>query len=224
MSAQPVEFPRPGVGPSVLLVGRDASLQAAARLALEPSIACHAARTAAEAAAAAAQAPPSVCFVTADPDDETRVVAELSAAIPYAPIVVLTRRVNLDELIGSVRAGAVGYLPGDADLGRLPNVVRGVLQGEAAIPRSLVPRLVDELRERRERRVMLLESRRAVDLTGREWEVLEELRRQATTKEIAQRLSISEVTVRRHISRLLQKLGVEDRRAAVELVENWRYV
>jgi DNA-binding NarL/FixJ family response regulator len=98
------------------------------------------------------------------------------------------------------------------------------MRGEAAIPRAFVARLVQELRERDRRRQVLLESRRAVDLTSREWEVLEQLRRGATTREIAGSLAISDVTVRRHIGALLKKLNVRDRRAAVELVEEWTFV
>jgi DNA-binding NarL/FixJ family response regulator len=98
------------------------------------------------------------------------------------------------------------------------------MRGEAAIPRVLVTKLVDELRERRRRRQVLLESRDAVPLTTREWEVLELLRQRATTKQIAKRLSISEVTVRRHIGTLLHKLDVDSRQAAVQLVEDWDFV
>jgi two-component system, NarL family, nitrate/nitrite response regulator NarL len=210
--------------PSVLLVGQNASTRAGVRLALESSVDCYDARTPAEAAAVAAVAFPSVCFVTADPDHEMGIVAELAAAVPYAQIVVLTPKVREDELIAAVRAGAVGYLSDDVDPGRLPFVVRGVMRGEAAIPRVLVSRLVGELREHRKRRVILLESRESVELTAREWEVLEQLRRRATTKEIANTLSISEVTVRRHIGTLVNKLGVGDRKAAVALVDNWSFV
>jgi DNA-binding NarL/FixJ family response regulator len=210
--------------PCVLLVGQNASTRAGVRLALESSIDCYDARTPAEAAAVAAVAFPSVCFVTSDPSHEMDIVSELAAAVPYAQIVVLTPKVSEDELFAAVRAGAVGYLSDDVDPGRLPFVVRGVMRGEAAIPRVLVSRLVGELRERRQRRVLLLESREAVDLTAREWEVLEQLRRRATTKEIAQLLSISEVTVRRHIGTLVNKLGVGDRKAAVALVDSWNFV
>ena len=210
--------------PSVLLVGQNASTRAGVRLALESSIDCYDARTPAEAAAVAAVTFPSVCFVTSDPVRVMGIVAELAAAVPYAQIVVLTPKVREDELIAAVRAGAVGYLADDVDPDRLPFVVRGVMRGEAAIPRVLVSRLVGELRERRQRRVMLLESREAVDLTSREWEVLEQLRRGATTKEIANTLSISQVTVRRHIGTLVHKLGVGDRKAAVALVDNWSFV
>jgi DNA-binding NarL/FixJ family response regulator len=194
------------------------------RLALESSIDCYDARTPAEAAVVASTAFPSVCFVTVDPADQMHVVSELASAVPYAQIVVLTRHVRVDELISAVRAGAVGYLSEDVDPVRLPYVVRGVMRGEAAIPRTLVARLVDELRERGKRRVVLLESRRSVELTSREWEVLEQLRRRQSTKQIASTLSISEVTVRRHIGAVLNKLGVRDRKAAVALVDDWSFV
>ena len=50
------------------------------------------------------------------------------------------------------------------------------------------------------------------------------MRRRATTKEIAKTLAISEVTVRRHVGTLLNKLGVSDRKAAVALVDDWAFV
>lgn len=210
--------------PSVLLVGQNASVRAGIRLALESTIDCYEARTPAEARGIAATTFPSVCFVTAGPNHEMRAVSELAREMPYAQIVVLTRHARVDELIAAVQAGAIGYLSEDTDPDRLPFVVRGVMRGEAAIPRVLVSSLVDELRERRRRRAVLLKSRESVDLTTREWEVLEELRRRASTKEIAETLSISEVTVRRHIGTLLHKLGVSDRKAAIALVEDWTLV
>jgi DNA-binding NarL/FixJ family response regulator len=167
---------------------------------------------------------PTVCLVAAHGEDEMDVVSELSAALPYTHIIVLTPEVREDELLAAVRAGAVGYLSEQLDPGRLPHVVRGVIRGEAAIPRVLVTRLVDELRERRKRRQLLLKSRDAIDLTSREWEVLELLRQGGTTKVIAENLSISEVTVRRHIGTLLHKLDVQDRRAAIALVADWAFV
>jgi two-component system, NarL family, nitrate/nitrite response regulator NarL len=207
--------------PSVLVVGENASTRAGVRLALEPTTNCFEARTSAEAAQIAADAFPSVCLVSAGEGGEMRLVSEVSAAVPYAHIIVLTTRVQEEQLLAAVRAGAVGYLSADVDPSRLPFVVRGVMRGEAAIPRVLVNRLVSELRERGKRRLLLLESRRAVDLTSREWEVLELLGRHSTTREMAASLSISEVTVRRHVGALLKKLGVPDRNAAIELVDSW---
>jgi two-component system nitrate/nitrite response regulator NarL len=208
----------------VLIVGENASTRAGLRVALEPTVDCYEARTTAEAASVAAVTFPTVCLVSAEGKNEMRVVSELSAVIPYAQIIVLTSEVGEEQLLAAVRAGAIGYLSDEVDPIRLPYVVRGVMRGEAAIPRALVTRLVNELRDRRQRRLLLLESRKAVDLTAREWEVLEQLRRRASTKEIARSLSISEVTVRRHVGTLLNKLGVDDRKAAVALVEDWTFV
>jgi DNA-binding NarL/FixJ family response regulator len=208
----------------VLIVGVSAATRAGIRFALEPSVDCYEARTLAEAVAVATGARPSVVLVAADANNEMNIVYQLSGALPYVPIVVLTQEPRDEQLLAAVRAGAVGYLSEHLDPDRLPFVVRGVMRGEAAIPRVMVTRLVDELRERRKRRQVLLESREAVDLTSREWEVLELLRQRGTTKEIAASLGISEITVRRHVGTLLRKLEVDDRNAAIALVESWSFV
>jgi DNA-binding NarL/FixJ family response regulator len=212
------------VRPGVLVVGTNAATRAGIRLALEPSVDTYEARTPAEALTLGMAAHPTVILFAEDGNDGMSAVSQLSASFPFSHIVVLTPEVSEDQLLNAVRAGAVGYLSEHLDPDRLPYVVRGVMRGEAAIPRVLVTKLVDELRERRRRRQVLLESRQAVSLTTREWEVLELLRQHATTKQIAKRLSISEVTVRRHIGTLLHKLEVRSRQEAVALVEDWDFV
>ena len=84
-----------------------------------------------------------------------------------------------------VRAGASGYLPQSLDPSRLPFVVRGVMRGEAAIPRRFVARLIDEVRRGERRRNLSIPGRRPVELTGREWEVVELLRQGLPTREMA---------------------------------------
>jgi DNA-binding NarL/FixJ family response regulator len=107
----------------------------------------------------------------------------------------------------------------DIDPARLPLALMGVLDGEAALPRRLVSLLIEEFRERKRRRRIPLVGRRSVELTDREWEVLELMREGASTEEIAARLFISPVTVRTHVSAILRKLHVPSREAAVELLE-----
>jgi DNA-binding NarL/FixJ family response regulator len=75
---------------------------------------------------------------------------------------------------------------------------------------------VDEIRRGSIRRLTLPGG--PVTLTPREWEVGELLRDGCSTAEIAERLDVSPVTVRRHIGLLLNKLGAKDRVAAVELL------
>jgi DNA-binding NarL/FixJ family response regulator len=80
--------------------------------------------------------------------------------------------------------------------------------------------LVEEFRERKRRRRIPLVGRRSVELTDREWEVLELMRQGLTTQEIGDRLFISPVTVRTHISSILRKLHVPSREEAVALVDS----
>ena len=93
-----------------------------------------------------------------------------------------------------------------------------MLAGEAAIPRSLVAHLVREFHTREGRRMIASESGR-VDLTPRETQVMQLMCEGLGTREIAERLFLSPVTVRRHISETVGKLGVDNRDAAVALVD-----
>jgi DNA-binding NarL/FixJ family response regulator len=97
--------------------------------------------------------------------------------------------------------------------------VRGVVEGEAALPRKLAARVVEEFRGRVHRRRLAVPQRRGVDLTSREWEVLELMRQGLSTAEIATRLFVSPVTVRTHVASVLHKLDVPDRKSALELFE-----
>jgi DNA-binding NarL/FixJ family response regulator len=124
-----------------------------------------------------------------------------------------------EDLFGALRAGAAGYLLKDMDPGRLAFALRGVVDGEAALPRTLVARVVEEFRTAERRPSLPLVRRRGARLTSREWEVLELLRERRTTAEIAHRLGLSAVTVRRHIGSILAKLRVPDRRAMERLLD-----
>jgi DNA-binding NarL/FixJ family response regulator len=140
-------------------------------------------------------------------------------ALPETVVVMLTVSRDDDDLFAALRAGASGYLLKDTDPGRLPFALRGVLQGEAALPRGLVARLIEEFRTRGKRRRLPLMRQRGVELTEREWEVLELLHDGCSTADIADRLSISPVTVRRHVSEILKKLRVTSREEAVRLMD-----
>ena len=143
--------------------------------------------------------------------------ARLARLRPGMRLVMLTERPHDDELLAAVLAGASVYLAKHMRPERLPDVVRGVLAGEVALPRRHSQRLLDELRRRTARR-SAISARSTAPLTDREWEVLELIADGCTTGEMARRLRISEVTVRRHVSTLMAKLGVRDRAGAAELL------
>lgn len=177
------------------------------RMALaEVAFVCAEAGDADEAIAAAASTQPDVCVVGIDiPGDGIVAVRGICEAAPGSAVIVLAGMSNVDDLLASVRAGAVGYVPGGADAERLRRIVRAVVDREAAVPRSMVLDLLAELRT----------ASGDDRLTAREAQILGMLRRGHSTASIAGRLAISPVTVRRHISELVRKVGVPDRSGLV---------
>lgn len=163
---------------------------------------------------------PDVCLLDIHmPGSGIAAATRITDELPDTAVVMLTVSRNDDDLFDALRAGASGYLLKDTDPGRLPHALRGVLNGEAALPRPLVARLIDEFRDRgRYRRVPVLGTRGTM-LTSREWEVLELLREGLSTKEIAERLFLSPATIRSHVAAILRKLKVPDRAAAIRMLD-----
>lgn len=181
------------------------------RLALSGAVETSEVDDAEAAVAMAVRDRPDVCVVDFSPSRRgIHAAAEIVSKLPGATVVVMTDHIDEDEFLDAVRAGATGYVSQRIDPSRLPAVIQSVMRGEAAVPRSLVARLIEELRGRERRRQLTVDGRR-IELTAREWQVLEALRSGLPTREIAGRLGISEVTVRRHISGVHRKVGVNRR-------------
>ena len=162
---------------------------------------------------------PDICLMDVSlPGGGILATRELAAKVPNAAVVILTGSRQRNDLLDAIRAGAAGYLLKGMNPDRIPHALRGVMNGEAAIPRTLVPSLVDELRTHGRRR-RLLGGKGVSELTAREWEVLDLMCQDLTTEEIARRLFVDAVTVRRHASSVVSKLGVGSREEAVALVE-----
>jgi DNA-binding NarL/FixJ family response regulator len=206
----------------VLIADDHPPTRAGVRLALEEGgfEVCAEAGDAVGAIEAATRELPDVCLLDIHmPGDGIQAAEAISHELPDAAVVMLTVSREDTDLFDALRAGASGYLLKDIDPARLPLALRGVLEGEAALPRQLVALLIEEFRERRRRRRIPLRGRRSAELTDREWEVLQLMRQGAQTEEIAARLFISPVTVRTHVSAILRKLHVPTREAAIELLE-----
>ena len=203
----------------VLIAADHLATRTGVRLALAGAADCSEAGDTDSAVATALREQPDVCVVDFDPPGRAiRTAAEIVSKVPRASVVVMTRRIDEEEFIAAVRAGAIGYLPEGVDPARLPYVIRSLMRGEAAVPRALVPRLIDELRGREGRRHLDLYERKRVELTGREREVVDLLRKGMSTRSIADLLGISAVTVRRHVSAVHGKLGVNSRAELLRLL------
>lgn len=164
---------------------------------------------------------PDVCIVAVDlPGSGVEVTRLIKQSLPDTKIVMMTGTARDEDLLEALRAGADGYLLMSTPSSRLPHAIRGVTQGEAALPRAMTARLILEFRERGMRRRVLVHPDQAeVELTAREFEVFQRLRRHEGTAQIASRLGISQVTVRRHVASVVQKLGAPNRRRAMEMLD-----
>jgi DNA-binding NarL/FixJ family response regulator len=173
---------------------------------------------------AASEQRPDVCLLDVQMPGMGGIAAaaRIAEILPAIAVIMLAAEANDDDLFSALRAGARGFLLKDTDPDRLGFAVEGVLSGEAALPRTLVMRVIHEFRSRDGRRRIPLLRTGGEPLTEREWEVLELMGDGRTTHEIGSELRISDVTVRRHVSTVLKKLHVGDRAAAIELLRRAR--
>jgi DNA-binding NarL/FixJ family response regulator len=139
---------------------------------------------------------------------------------PECEVVVLTASDAEENLLGAIRAGASGYLLKTESPEQIATFLRGVARGEAALSGGVAKRLLDRVRVGG--RLDGIPEVITRTLSAREVEVLLLLDEHLGTDEIAQRLYISEHTVRSHVKSLLKKLGVSSRREALERLETAR--
>jgi len=139
--------------------------------------------------------------------DGLEATRQIKAEIPYVRIVILTASDGERSLFEAVKSGAQGYLLKNIDPQALYGTLRGVVRGEAPISRMMAGRLLEEFaRQHREPAPAL-----AGELTAREREVLEQVARGRSNKEIAAALAIAENTVKNHLKNILEKLHLENR-------------
>jgi DNA-binding NarL/FixJ family response regulator len=132
---------------------------------------------------------------------------------PTARIIFMTTQDNDERLFSAVRLGVRGYLMKNIPTSRLLSAMRGVEHGEAALSREMTARLMGEFA--RSQSQAPHQEPPFAGLTARELQVLRELATDATNREIADRLFISENTVRNHMHSILEKMGVPSRREAI---------
>ena len=170
------------------------------------------------AVAAAEEHLPDVCLLDIHmPGSGIMAAAEITQSLQGVAVVMLTASRDDEDLFAALRAGASGYLPKDMDPDRIGSALRGVLAGEAALPRWLVLKVLDEFRAEPKRRITLKPKRPTAQLTPREQEILDLMAEGLSTEDIAKRLFVAQVTVRTHISTILKKLRVPDRASAIRL-------
>lgn len=133
----------------------------------------------------------------------------IKAERPDIYIIALTIHDDEDYLFELIRAGISGYVLKDVNPDDLVNTILGVAAGQSFIPPSLTTKVFEEFN-----RLIKLKERPNYGLTNRELDVLKQVARGLSNKEIADVLYISEKTVKNHLTSIFQKLGVNDRTQA----------
>ena len=121
-----------------------------------------------------------------------------------ARVLVLTTFDTDSDVLPAIEAGATGYLMKDAPRHELLRAVRAAARGESVLSPSIAARVLDQVRQPVKETV-----------SQRELEVLQLIASGSSNRDVAERLFISEATVKTHLLHLYAKLGVNDRAAAV---------
>jgi two-component system, NarL family, response regulator LiaR len=123
-----------------------------------------------------------------------------------AAVLVLTSSAEDQHLVQAIKAGALSYLPKTAGVDQVIDAVRAAARGESVLQPAATARLLRELRN--------ASADPLSQLTPRETDVLKGLAQGRSNREIARALSVSEETVKSHVSSILGKLGLADRTQA----------
>jgi DNA-binding NarL/FixJ family response regulator len=143
--------------------------------------------------------------------DGVEATRRITAALPATRVVVLTTYADDESIFGALEAGAMGYLTKDAGASEIQKAIRAVHAGEALLDPAVQLRVIRGMRGEPAQKGPGFPD----DLTQREVEVLRLIASALSNREIAERLFISEATVKTHINNIFSKAGLRDRAQAV---------
>jgi len=142
----------------------------------------------------------------------------IKAELPRIGIIALTIHDDEEYIFELVRAGVSGYVLKDIQPERLIAAIKDVAQGKSVIHPDITAKLLGEFNRLSKRKARPTSFD---DLTERELDVLELIAKGMANRDIAQRLFISEKTVKNHITNIFRKLNVDDRtQAALYAIKN----
>ena len=147
--------------------------------------------------------------------DGVEATRQVKRQSPRTQVVVLTSYHEDEFIFPAIKAGALSYVLKDIGPAELAEVIRKAAQGEAVLNSRVAARLIQEVQGRRD-----LSTNPFTELSDREMEVLRLIAAGSSNAEIAEKLVISEKTVKGHVSNILSKLHLVDRTQAA--VFAWR--
>ncbi|MEI2329364.1 response regulator transcription factor [Priestia megaterium] len=141
--------------------------------------------------------------------DGIEATKELKKQAPHIQVMILTSFSDQDHVIPALEAGASGYQLKESDPDELVAAIQKLMNGENQLHPKVTSHLLTRLTKSSEKKVNFIEY-----LTKREKDVLKEIAKGKSNKEIGASLHITEKTVKTHVSNILSKLGVQDRTQA----------
>ena len=141
--------------------------------------------------------------------DGIEATKELKKQAPHIQVMILTSFSDQDHVIPALEAGASGYQLKESDPDELVSAIRKLMNGENQLHPKVTTHLLTRLTKSSEKNVNFIDH-----LTKREKDVLKEIAKGKSNKEIGAALHITEKTVKTHVSNILSKLGVQDRTQA----------
>jgi DNA-binding NarL/FixJ family response regulator len=142
---------------------------------------------------------------------------EIRAKFPHIKIIILTTYDEDEWVFDAIRAGASGYLLKDTSRQQIVEAIRGTMDGKSFVDPAIAGKLLNQVASKQVQPTSIL----AEKLTERELDVLRLIAKGINNSEIANRLHLSDGTVRNHVSAILEKLGVSDRtQAAVIAIQH----
>lgn len=148
--------------------------------------------------------------------DGAEATKQIKEKFPDVKIVILTSFSDQDHVIPALRAGASGYQLKDIEPDELVRTIRQVMKGDHTLHPKVTAHVMTQLVNDNKK-----ENTKLYELTKREKEVLKEIAKGKSNKEIAASLFITEKTVKTHVSNILSKLELSDRtQAALYAVKN----
>lgn len=141
----------------------------------------------------------------------------ISEEVPETNVLMLTVSEDAEDLLSTLRAGAVGYLLKNIEVDALVTAVRSAARGEAVVSPQMTAKLVAGVRSEKKNDDLAADKEK---LSVREREILAFLARGESNKQIARALELAESTVKIHVQNILKKLNLTSRvQAAVYAVE-----
>ncbi|MHB1420701.1 MAG: response regulator [Bacillota bacterium] len=136
---------------------------------------------------------------------------KIKKELPDLIVIILTVSEDDQDVIEALRNGAEGYLLKSMNFEGFSRCLKGVFDGELAMPRALANKVIKEVFHFNEKGAKVLDIALADKLSRREIEVLQLVARGLSNKEIGNRMVISESTVKNHLHNILGKLNLNNR-------------